>query len=202
MEGQAFNFEALHRRVTKLERQNRRLKIAGAATLACAASVALMAQKPTQKTVEANEFVVKDSAGQTRVRIGVDPANDVAELWLQTANGNEGASLSDSGLLLKQDGAVRAILANGNLSLANSKGQANIKLSAADGAERALSIEGPSGNLFYLPGHALEIQDADGYETSIGTTDLPAKGSAAAQTTNAASITLFDPDKKPLWHAP
>jgi hypothetical protein len=202
MKIEPINLESLHTRIAKLERQNHRLKFAGAAALACAALVAIMAQKPASKTLEANEIVVKDSAGNTRIRIGVDPTTDAAQMWLQTAKADEGASLSQSGLLLKQNGAVRTIVENGALSLANSKGQANIKISAADDAERALSIEGSSGSLFYLPGHSLEIQDSDGYETSIGGSDVRAATATPVLATGAASIILSDPDKKVLWKAP
>jgi hypothetical protein len=202
MKTQTISLESLHNRIANLERQNGRLKISGAVALACVAMVALMAQKPAPKTLEANNIIVKDSAGNTRVRIGVDPTTDAAEMWLQTAKADEGASLSESGLLLKENGAARTIIQNGNITLGNSKGQPNIKLSADDNAERALSIEGNSGNLFYLPGHALEIQDADGYETSIGNSDLRATAGAAAHSTNAASVILFDPDKKVIWKAP
>jgi hypothetical protein len=111
-------------------------------------------------------------------------------------------SLSESGLLLKENGVARTIIQNGNFILGNSKGQPNIKLSADDDAEHAIAIEGNSGNLFYAPGQALEILDANGYETSIGSSDLHATSPAPSQTTNAASITLFDPDKKVLWKAP
>jgi hypothetical protein len=193
--------ESLQGRIAKLEKQNRQFKHVGVAVLAALTLLVLMAQAPARKTVEANEFVVKDAHGNTRIRLGVDPKNDSADLWLQTAKGDEGASLSDSGLILQQDGVVRTVLDSGDLSLANTKGQANVKFSAADDAERDVSIEGPNGYLFYKPGQALQVSDIDGYTTSIGSTDV--RGAAGASThTNAASIVLTDPDGKVLWKAP
>lgn len=201
MDIHSLNMDSLQTRIARLEKENRRFKQLGLAMLTATGLLFVMAQAPARKTVEANEFVVKDAHGNTRIRLGVDPKNDSADLWLQTAKGDEGASLSDSGLILQQGGVVRTILDGGDLSLANTQGQANIKLSAADNAERDLSIEGPNGYLFYKPGEALQVSDIDGYMTSIGVTDV--RGASGASThTNAASIVLTDPDSKVLWKAP
>ncbi len=193
--------DALQTRIAKLEKENRLFKRAALAALAGIALLAVMAQAPARKTIEANEFVVKDAHGNARIRIGVDPKNDAAELWLQTAKSDEGASLSDAGLVLQQNGVVRTILENGNLSLANSGGQANVKFSADDDAERDLTIEGASGSLFYKPGEALEVTDSDGYEAAIGATDVRSANGSSTHT-NAASVVLTNPDQKVLWKAP
>lgn len=201
MEPYSANIDSLQARIAKLENQNCRFKKCAVAMLVAVALLFVMAEAPTRKTIEANEFVVKDAHGNTRIRLGVEPKNDSAVLWLQTAKGEEGASLSDSGLILQQGGVVRTILDNGDLSLANAQGQANVKFTAADNAERDLSIEGPNGYLFYKPGEALQVSDSDGYIASIGSTDVRGTGGASAHT-NAASIVLTDPDSKVLWKAP
>lgn len=193
--------QSLQSRIAKLEKQNRRFKQLGVGMLAGIALLFVMAQAPARKTIEANEFVVKDAHGNARIRLGVDPKNDSADLWLQTAKGEEGASISDSGLILQQGGVVRTVLDNGDLSLANAQGQANVKLSAADSAERDLSIEGPNGYLFYKPGEALQVSDIDGYMASIGSTDVRSAAGASTHT-NAASIVLTNPDSQVLWKAP
>ncbi|HTZ73455.1 MAG TPA: hypothetical protein VMB47_06020 [Candidatus Aquilonibacter sp.] len=201
MEFRPNSIDALQIRISKLEKENRFFKRAGLAALAGVALLAIMAQAPMRKTIEANEFVVKDAHGNARIRIGVDPKNGAAELWLQTANSDEGASLSDAGLVFQQNGVVRTVLENGNLSLANSGGQANVKFSADDDAERDLTIEGAKGSLFYKPGEALEVTDSDGYEAAIGSTDVRGDNGSSART-NAASVVLTDPDQKVLWKAP
>lgn len=193
--------DSLQTRVARLEKENRRFKHLGLAMLAGIGLLFAMAQAPARKTVEATEFVVKDAHGNTRIRLGVDPKNDSADLWLQTAKGEEGASLSDSGLILQQGGVVRTVLDGGDLSLANTQGQANVKLSAADNAERDLSIEGPNGYLFYKPGEALQVSDIDGYMASIGATEVRGVGGATTHT-NAASVVLTNPDSQVLWKAP
>jgi len=201
MELRPDNSAALQIRIARLEKENRLFKRVGVAALAGVALLAVMAQAPARKTIEANEFVVKDARGNARIRIGVDPKNDTAELWLQTAKSEQGASLSDAGLVLQQNGVVRTVLETGNLSLANSAGQPNVQFSADDDAERDLTIEGANGSLFYKPGQALEVTDSDGYEAAIGNTDVNGANGSAAHTT-AASIVLTNPDQKVLWKAP
>ncbi len=202
MEEQSTNTaETLQIRIAKLEKENRLFKKISVAAVAGMALLFLMGQAPARKTVEANEFVVKDAHGNVRIRLGVDPKNDSAVLWMQTAKGDEGASLSDSGMILQQDGVVRTVIGDSTFSLANSQGQPNVTLSAADDAERDLSIEGASGYLFYKPGDALQVSDSEGYATAIGSTGVRGTGGAPAHT-NAASIVLTDPDQKVLWKAP
>ncbi|HKQ88133.1 MAG TPA: hypothetical protein VJS43_15355, partial [Candidatus Acidoferrales bacterium] len=113
MESQRTNSaETLQIRIAKLEKENRRFKKLAVAALAGIGLLFVMGQTPARKTVEANEFVVKDAHGNTRIRLGVDPKNDSAVLWMQTAKGDEGASLSDSGMILQQDGVVRTVIGN------------------------------------------------------------------------------------------
>ena len=57
-------------RIEKLERQNRRMKQAGTIALVLAGAVLLMGQAPATRTVEANEFVLKDGSVVVRGRWG------------------------------------------------------------------------------------------------------------------------------------
>ena len=191
----------LQTRIERLEKENRRFKKIAVAALAGVALLIVMGQTSARKTVEANEFVVKDAHGNVRIRLGVDPKNDSAVLWMQTAKGDEAASLSDSGMLLQQGGVVRTIVGDSALTLSNSQGQPNVRLTAADDAERDLFIEGNTGYLSYLPGQALEISDSDGYSAAIGSTEIRGTNGASSHS-NSASLVLTDPDKKVLWKAP
>jgi hypothetical protein len=201
MNPQAPSLENLQERILQLESQNRRFKRLGIAGLAAIALVALMGQAPARKVVEASEFDVKDAAGNVRLRLGVDSKNDTAELWLQTSKGDEGTSISQNGIVMKRDGVGRTILGESSITLTNSKGQPNVRITADDDAERDLFIEGNTGFLQYLPGHALEISDNNGYETFVGSADVPGAAKAGESTT-AASVILTDPDRKILWKAP
>lgn len=204
MNSHRVSLEALQERIAKLEVQNRWFKRCGVAALAGGALVAIMAQSPSaiRKTIDTNEITIRDTHGNVRARIGVDATNDTAEMWLQTAKGDEGTSLSQNGILMKQDGVARTIIGESSIKLTNSKGVPNVTLTAVDDAERDLFIEGSNGYLQYLPGHALEIADSDGYEASMGSAEIRGQGAQTATQTNAASFVLFDPDKKVLWKAP
>jgi hypothetical protein len=51
-------------------------------------------------------------------------------------------------------------------------------------------------------GPSLELNDNEGYSTTLGSTDLVAIASGRKERTPAASLVLFGKDKKVLWSAP
>ena len=57
---------SLIERVERLEKQNRRMKQVGAAALLLAGALFLMGQAAPKRTVEANEFILKDASGRLR----------------------------------------------------------------------------------------------------------------------------------------
>lgn len=59
------------RQTTEVEKQNRRLKQLVIAALIVPATLLVMGQVPSRKTVEANEFVLKDDSGIVRARLGM-----------------------------------------------------------------------------------------------------------------------------------
>ncbi len=64
----------MEERLSRLERDNRRMKQAGVLALAVIAAVVLMGQatgSKVAKVVEAEQFVVLDASGKTRVQLGV-----------------------------------------------------------------------------------------------------------------------------------
>ncbi len=65
-------FEELERRLLSVEKQNRRLKQLGAALLVLVTSLIVMGQAPSKKTVEANEFILRDSGGNVRAKLSMD----------------------------------------------------------------------------------------------------------------------------------
>jgi len=75
-------FQALAARMDKLEAQNRRWKLASILLTLSSASIVLIAAKPADRidptviharTVEAQDFVVKDEDGQIRARLTLNP---------------------------------------------------------------------------------------------------------------------------------
>ena len=109
-------------RLEKLERQNRRLKYAGAAALLLVSAVLLMGQAaPVPETIEARTFIVLDAHGTPRA-------------ILTAAESGGGLSLHDP------DGNVRALL------ISSEEGTV-LTLFDADGTERVMleATEGGSG---------------------------------------------------------
>ena len=56
-------------RLERLEKQNRRIKQIGALALILIASVLLMGQASSKRTVEANQFMLKDTSGRLRATL-------------------------------------------------------------------------------------------------------------------------------------
>ena len=65
------NLGDIQDRLLKVEKQNRRFKWLGAAVLAFVAVIAVMGQVPSKKTVEANEFILRDAGGNVRAKLFV-----------------------------------------------------------------------------------------------------------------------------------
>ncbi len=170
MESGTSELTELVNRLEKLEKQNSKFKKIGAVALILAASaLLLMGQAPATRTVEANEFILKDADGRQRAKLSIGIAGPA--LTLDDENGRMRAW-------------VGATPFGGFVSLSSGNQNARIILSSAKG--RA----------------SLIVTDEDGFETTIGTTDLVTTATGETHKTSAASVVLFDKDKKVLWKAP
>ncbi|OFV99187.1 MAG: hypothetical protein A3F68_00590 [Acidobacteria bacterium RIFCSPLOWO2_12_FULL_54_10] len=150
---------SLASRVEKLERQNRRMKQAATAACILVAAVIFLGQSPAPgRSVEAQEFVLTDSNGTARARLGLrsdvpglilyDESGEKARAFLGVVGDGPGLYLSDA------DGKVRAMLKV-------TENQPAIVLSDTDGFKTQI-------------GHSiLEAEDpADDKETSAATVVL------------------------------
>ena len=86
--------EALANRVAELEAQNHRLRKAGIALVIAATSIIAMGQAPVKQIVTADEFILKDSAGIVRAKLGFAGVSNEPTLTLIDANGRERANLT------------------------------------------------------------------------------------------------------------
>ena len=131
--------EQLQERVVKLEQQNRRFKRLGMAARIAPAILLLLGQAPSKKTVEANEFVLRDDGGNVRARLfmtkettttakqllGIDDLTPVtippaATLALYDSAGNIRAMLNDNDIAFESaEGHLGGQLGNGTLMLAS-----------------------------------------------------------------------------------
>ncbi|OFV94413.1 MAG: hypothetical protein A3H28_09725 [Acidobacteria bacterium RIFCSPLOWO2_02_FULL_61_28] len=218
-------------RLEKLEKQNRRFKQIGAVALIIVGSVVLMGQAPPPRTVEANEFTLRDGSGRVRGQLSMTNSGPALSLYDQ--NGHVRTMLdvlaSGPGLsLLDANGKIRAALvveANGpGLALVdgNGKKRAMVNLVAEgpgiylfDDAEKGrvalyllagepkLSLRDRNERVrTSLAGATLGLEDEEGFQTTIGSTELITPRTGETHKTSAASLVLLDKDKKVLWKAP
>jgi hypothetical protein len=123
--------QKLTSRIETLERQNRHFRLGGAGFLLLAVLASMAAVSPKPRTVEAEQFIVRDSKGRARVTIGTAPVSGAAvslspdepALWFSDEKGRD-----------------RLILATDGLRLANSKSQPAVDLTASTIAGQPASI--------------------------------------------------------------
>lgn len=252
MNPQTTDLEAIRERVAKLERENRRTKQAGTVVLILAASLLLMGQAPATRTVEANEFVLKDSSGTVRGRFVVDEFGP--RLHLLDANGAQRVELEAGGLTLleprqgtsfrwtdllpsllsnPQPGVHLRLSCSGTPSVCSPTltlmgSDQNYEVSLRADRDRSVLTMGEAGGTLdrlrevynlgdkapppppkptmFLSanenGSTFELQDRQGFLTSIGNTGLVTPRTGQTRQTSAASVVLFGKDKKVLWQAP
>ncbi len=85
--------DTLRQRLDRLERETWRLKRVGAAVLVGIATVVLMGQATTSRTVEAERFILKDASGKSRGALGIG-ANGTVALFLLDQDGKHRVELS------------------------------------------------------------------------------------------------------------
>jgi hypothetical protein len=186
------DFNDILRRLLNLERQNRRLKQLGAIAAIGVTLVLVMGQVPSKKTVEANEFVLRDANAKARALLTI--VNDNADLILYDA--------MDKGRMeLKVDSVGGA-----SLNLFNAQGSSIAALSGGDASVLHLGITGGEEHLLaaVAPGvvPSLILSDKDGFLTTIGGTDLITPKTGESHTTSAASVVMSDKQKNVIWKAP
>ena len=274
MESETSEWTVVMDRLEKLEKQNRRIKQIGALALILVGSVLLMGQAPAQRTVEANEFIVKDSAGRKRMGLTVLQGGPVLEMFDE--RGEPASIVTSDGLVFfdsetKRFGSAvnRAILTRTGLFFNDRQGKIVIRLGGSanpdltsssepeptmslfDGNEKErlrananrtgtgagffvndpdgkavlslltdqekaaitlLAPDKPLGVTLTLDRNAtglqlygngsIQLTDSEGFMTTIGKTDLVTPRTGETSKTSAASVVLFDKDKKVLWKAP
>ena len=69
----------MHDRLLKLEKQNRLMKQFGTAVVIMISALLVMGPGSTKKTLEANEFILKDNANNVRARLSVQEPLDAPD---------------------------------------------------------------------------------------------------------------------------
>ena len=202
--------EELHDRLLKLEKQNRRFKQLGVAALIGVAALVVMGQAPSKKTIEANEFVLRDASGNVRARLSMNVPADAsagypsaAQLVFFDEKGKKRASLDGgntfgfSGLTLSdQEERVR-----GYFIEASAFG-ANLALQDEQGHLQTILGGGEVTVLGNVTARGVHVEDVDGFAATLGVTDLVTPRTGEKHKTSAASLVLFDKGKNVIWKAP
>lgn len=214
-------------RIARLERQNLMLKRGALAALVFVAalfvvSLGLMGQTTTttqKKTpppkaakpapapappapppfvmpanIEAQSFILKDASGHVRAELSMD--GEGPSLKLRDQSGAALVSLS-----------LRDVAPGGPfLLLSDPQHHAGLSISVAQGEGSQLSLIGERADIqahigVTPDGTTFELSDKDGFTTSIGN-GIQAAKNGQVKKTSAASVTLYNKDRKVLWTAP
>jgi hypothetical protein len=220
--------ESILERLNALEKQNRWMKRIGAAVIMIAASLLVMVQKAAvNRTVQANEFVLRDSDGTVRSKWFMTTAGP--ELSLLDASGRDrvtfevhqdgsptislwgpNGSVSITGpriVLAGGGGTVDLAIAGGYSSLMFTRDKLDLMLglwprAAQDVIEFQMTNGGGRVSFDVSDSPSIRIQDKEGFEAAVGSTDPITERTGETHQTSAASVTLFSKDKKILWKAP
>jgi len=197
-------------RIERLERQNSRWKRGSLACLVAIMSIGLMGQTQRKST---------RPAAPTPPPAPVLPKNIEAESFiLKDANGHVRAELSMSGTgpsfkLRDQSGAALVTLSLNDeapagpfMLLSDPQHKAGLSMSILQGAGSQLTLTGERADIqahigVTPDGTSLALSDQDGFTTNIGSGVQAGKGGQVKKTT-AASITLFNKDRKVIWSQP
>ena len=169
------------------------LKQLGTALLVLVTSLIVMGQAPSKKTVEANEFVLKDDSGNIRARLFVTEKSTtnmtfpgIAEPMPVTFNPKPALALYD------EKGQVGGMLDDDSISFFRSH------MSLGNGI---LSI-GDQTSALVLTRYSLGLLDEQGFESTLGRASLVTPRTGETQMRSAASLVMFDKNKNVIWKAP
>jgi hypothetical protein len=198
-------------RMERLERRDRRLKWGALACLLLFAGIGLMAQTkkkstaapvaaappappPGPKILEAEGFILKDSNGRVRAELSMSGTGPSFKL-----HDESGATLVTLSLNDGQPGGPF-------LLLSDPQHHASLNMSVLDGGGSQLSLIGERPDiqlhLGVAPGGtSFELSDKDGFGTAVGNTTQTAKN-GKVKNTSAASVVLFDKERKTVWSTP
>jgi hypothetical protein len=182
---------AILERISKLEVQNQRLRRGGLTILAFLSAVILMAQAaPFPRVVEAQRFILKDSDGNVRGWMGT--IGKGSELALGNVNAQPMMRL-----IVSIDSSDLHFFGSrkSGMNLGLDSGNPDISMIGAEG-------KGAAGITFRERGPSLTLEDAEGFSTIVGATQLEKPTNTRAHLTSAASIILLDKDKKVIWQTP
>jgi hypothetical protein len=195
MECNPSSFEALLDRLANLEKQNRRFKQFGVAGLVGVTLLLVMAQAPAKKTVEANEFILRDDSGNVRARLAMpyEETGSMPQMVFLDSKGN-------ATLIL--EGGISGVLGGSVQIVDEHQKRVGMFAASVDGGTLWVSPKGKGSSLVRLEPGKMEILDDQGFEAVVGTQDLVTPTTGETHKTSAASLVLLDKNKGVIWKAP
>jgi hypothetical protein len=193
MNSQQNGFADLHVRLLKLEAQNRRLKRLGAAALIAVALLVTMGQAPAKKTVEANEFILRDDSGNIRARLFVTEKSTTT-MTIPGVNTPVPVTLNPKATLsfYNEKEQVSGMVDDDSITFLKS----HVSLGAG-----LLTIGDQTAGMVISP-YSLGLFDEQGYELALGRRALVTPRTGETQMRSAASLVMFDKNKNVIWKAP
>lgn len=209
MDGSDSHLSDIRRRLETLERENRRLKQIGGLTALFAVSLFLMAQAKSDRTVEAQKFVLKDASGKIGGELAMGRFG--ATLTLNAPNGSPIPTVSLTG-----SDAPSLDLTGGGKSIHMTASQDRVTLGLYGehsgrygGIRVGLSITSdvPALSLYDKNGTELVTVDANMLGHGINLRDATGKLRAVFvlandRGMNEPTLMLMDKDDQIAWKAP
>jgi hypothetical protein len=191
------SFDDIRGRLLRLEKENRRFKQLGVAALIVPALLIVMGQAPSKKTVEANEFILRDDGGNIRARLFV---TQKAATTMTLPGMTMPVMFAPNATLALYDekGQTKVILNDSDITFENAQGHLGGSLGSG-----ILSLQGSGDSSFaLLTPYNLSLSDADGFSATLGSSNLVSPRTGETQKTSAASLVMFGKNKNVIWKAP
>lgn len=183
----------------RIERLERFVRVAAGATGVLLLSLLVVAASKNQSSpshvVTAQSFELRDDAGRLRAQLSLKVPPDgripLAMLSLYDDAGNTSVLLASASAEASK-GPVVSLFRGGQMVQMNIDDQRPLILMNGNAGSLALDASEPS----------LQITDRDGFEAHLGTAALNTPTTGVKTTTSAASLVLFDKDKRVTWSTP
>jgi hypothetical protein len=196
MDSHLSDFEDLLDRLARLEKQNRRFKLLAVATLVGVTLLLVMGQASPKKTVEANEFILRDDSGNIRARLFM-AAKQTTKLTIEGKSVPATRNPTPTLALYGEKQEAKAWLNDQVVGFNSSQGDyvnamLGMGLLALTSGDSTVAVQPPT----------IRMTDAQGFSAVLGETELQTTHTGETQKTSAASLVLFDKDKNVIWKAP
>jgi hypothetical protein len=192
-------------RLENVEKQNRNLKRGGMVAALLVAMMFVMGQARSNKTIEAEEFVLKGADGKMWAALQLNEV-EPTEIGGAKLPGGPAPSLVFYG----SKGETRALLGAtpsfSRLLLYDFAETPRVTLGNLGRNLPTLQLDSDGGNTAQLlvsqDGPYLNMVDKEGFESTVGSSSNVTVKTGETHRRSAASVVLIGKDKKVLWSAP